>query len=179
LEVFVNDVDTALLENRIFGSNHHDKHVLKAIQMDNKSFEVLSYGSEDLRLALQMAGLRDDAERVIGFKSVRLERTSSSSTSKANFRGVEHRLSGSEGVPTLILYAHYESDVAAFSKPIGLEESVRFAEDWLENIPRGQEPRHDGDNEYGWRVFTDDWGHVAGSNKAIVAIQPAWAMYGK
>lgn len=39
--------------------------------------------------------------------------------------------------------------------------------------------KFDGDYECGWRMFTEDWGHVASFHYSIVAVQPAWAMYGK
>lgn len=38
---------------------------------------------------------------------------------------------------------------------------------------------HDGDNEPGWRVFCEDWGHVGSSHYSIVAITPAFMWHGK
>jgi len=39
---------------------------------------------------------------------------------------------------------------------------------------------HDGHNSMGWRVYSEDWGHVgpAGSG-AICAVKPAWMWHGK
>ena len=38
---------------------------------------------------------------------------------------------------------------------------------------------HDGHNSRGWRVYSEDWGHVDGSWSAICAIKPAFMWYGK
>jgi len=38
---------------------------------------------------------------------------------------------------------------------------------------------HDGHNGLGWRVYVEDWGHVAGNFYAICAITPAYMWYGK
>lgn len=60
---------------------------------------------------------------------------------------------------------------------------INFAWGWLnsEEARRmlGSEPDHDGDNGYGWRLFNESWGRVAGRWEAVIAIQPVWAIYGK
>lgn len=38
---------------------------------------------------------------------------------------------------------------------------------------------HDGSNGKGYKVYSEDWGHVAGSHYAFVGIIPIWAWYGK
>lgn len=39
---------------------------------------------------------------------------------------------------------------------------------------------HDGSNEYGWRVYVEDWGHVGKhTGGTICAIRPAYMWYGK
>lgn len=38
---------------------------------------------------------------------------------------------------------------------------------------------HDGCNGPGWRVYCEDWGHVANYSAAICAIKPVWLWYGK
>lgn len=38
---------------------------------------------------------------------------------------------------------------------------------------------HDGSNGKGFRIYNEDWGHVAGSFYAILAVLPVWAWYGK
>ena len=37
----------------------------------------------------------------------------------------------------------------------------------------------DGFNSLGWRVYSEDWGHVGGDWAAICAIKPAFLWYGK
>ena len=38
---------------------------------------------------------------------------------------------------------------------------------------------HDGSNTLGWRVYVEDWGHVASNHYAICAITPAYLWHGK
>ena len=38
---------------------------------------------------------------------------------------------------------------------------------------------HDGSNGPGWRVYCEDWGHVATYSAAICAVKPVWLWYGK
>lgn len=38
---------------------------------------------------------------------------------------------------------------------------------------------HDGSNVLGWRVYCEDWGHVAGYSNAICAVKPAYLWMGK
>lgn len=55
-----------------------------------------------------------------------------------------------------------------------------YAWEWLTSAAEyGPEPDHDGSNGRGWRVYNEDWGHVAGRWDAFFAVQPVWAMYGK
>jgi hypothetical protein len=41
----------------------------------------------------------------------------------------------------------------------------------------------DGDNHLGWRLYTEDWGHISINNRldsySIAAFKPAWLWYGK
>lgn len=69
-----------------------------------------------------------------------------------------------------------------FVAPLSAEHATIQARLWLESLPDecwGCEPDHDGHNRKGWRVFVETWGRVAGLWGTIVAVQPAWAMYGK
>lgn len=38
---------------------------------------------------------------------------------------------------------------------------------------------HDGDNDKGFRIYNEAWGHVADSHYGILAVYPIWAWYGK
>lgn len=50
---------------------------------------------------------------------------------------------------------------------------------WLAEADYGRQPDHDGDNEKGWRLYNEGWGRINGYDYSIVAVKPAWAMYGK
>ena len=63
--------------------------------------------------------------------------------------------------------------------PMNLDQAADFAAGWLEHASYGKEPDHDGDNGKGWRLYTEDWGHVDGEYQAFMAVKPVWAMYGK
>lgn len=60
-----------------------------------------------------------------------------------------------------------------------LAQCAEFAWGWLQQADYGKEPDHDGDNGKGFRLYCEDWGHVAGRWEAFVAVEPCWAMYGK
>jgi hypothetical protein len=75
-----------------------------------------------------------------------------------------------DGVAAPVVALPYPMDVAMLSA---------FVWGWLGTVERGREPDHDGSNGKGWRVYNEAWGHVGGNHRAIVAVQPAWAMYGK
>lgn len=63
--------------------------------------------------------------------------------------------------------------------PMTLAQAADFAIGWLEHADYGNEPDHDGSKGKGWRIYNEAWGHVDGDWSAFVAIEPAWAMYGK
>jgi hypothetical protein len=55
-----------------------------------------------------------------------------------------------------------------------------FAKRWLAETNYGPEPDHDGDNGKGWHVYSGSWGKPDADDwHSFVAVQPAWAMYGK
>lgn len=85
-----------------------------------------------------------------------------------------------KGRDTMILLWHEEGkDCVKLPFPLAADKAAMFIADWLESLVYGRQPDHDGDNGKGWRLFTEGWGHVAGNHYAIIAAQPAWAMYGK
>ncbi len=63
--------------------------------------------------------------------------------------------------------------------PLTLEQMGELAFGWLAQCDYGEEPDHDGENHKGWRLYNEAWGHVRSDWRAFVAIEPAWAMYGK
>lgn len=46
-----------------------------------------------------------------------------------------------------------------------------------------EELDHDGSNELGWRLYTEDWGHIKNGHDtdhySIAAFKPCWLWYGK
>lgn len=66
-----------------------------------------------------------------------------------------------------------------FPVPMNAETVVPIVTQWLDSQDYGPQPDHDGDNAKGWHVYNEAWGHVGGDYHAFVAIEPAWAMYGK
>ena len=70
--------------------------------------------------------------------------------------------------------------VAPLPFPLTATAAADYVWHWLTTAAGyGRAPDHDGDNEKGWRVYNEQWGHVAGNHYAFVAVQPVWAMYGK
>ena len=69
-----------------------------------------------------------------------------------------------------------------FPTPLGWKEAADLAWTWLLNQPKEKYQEvldHDGSNGKGFRVYNEDWGHVAGSHYAICGVLPVWAWYGK
>jgi hypothetical protein len=81
-----------------------------------------------------------------------------------------------------LVFFQYASDKAQtlFPSPISLDRAAEIAFDWLATQEYGPEPDHDGDNERGWRLFRDRWGHIDGLGySAFVAVEPCWIEFGK
>lgn len=72
-----------------------------------------------------------------------------------------------------------------FPSPLTAEAVYPLVVAWLDSKPEVEmkdwdaDYDHDGDNEPGWRVFVEDWGHVDNEHSAICAIKPAMMWYGK
>jgi hypothetical protein len=84
----------------------------------------------------------------------------------------------------LILYWYDSPSNTKLPYKMTLEEAADFAWGWLCKQDFGSKPDIDGDCEKGWRIYTESWGSVHDDNGAkdlgsFVAVQPAWAMYGK
>lgn len=75
--------------------------------------------------------------------------------------------------------------IIPFPTPISPTQAAIIAFDWLKSSDAKLVPRegwdanadHDGSNELGWRVYTEDWGHINGED--AIAIKPAYLWYGK
>jgi len=131
---------------------------------DNRVFNVNGRGLEMLRSALKLAFQQDG----------------DSTTAKA-WRFVPEK-------GFVLLWVHNAGDGSnAFPCPLSADAAVSMVWEWLE----GEQAKgmkfegwdadcdHDGHNSMGWRVFTGDWGHIAGNTYAICAIRPVYLWHGK
>lgn len=146
--------------------------------MDNRIIDIVSEGRTDLMLALQIAA-RVRATHVV-MKRYTLKTTYYDYQNPEIRRHHTEMVEDPKGVDTLILLSSAERDAVKLPVPLNVEDIADFVGLWLKNsADYGKQPDHDGDNGKGFRVFTQDWGHVAGYHYAVVGVQPAWAMYGK
>lgn len=144
--------------------------------MDNRTIDIVSQGREHLMAALSIVfNSHTTATYFCEFRLVRIaEGESAYDAHSTGFR------EDPAGVPTLILSSGLINGYGQKAMfPMDLEASVNNAMGWLANVEYAAEPGIDGHCKKGWRAFTEAWGHVFGSYNAIVAIQPAWALYGK
>lgn len=139
--------------------------------MDNRTIDVTSEGEEGIQHALAIIW-----SNAIGGKATHyiIERYSK----KALYSTVRFE-PDPKGIDTLILLHGAEHNSKTLPFPLDMEQSAKFISDWLKTLDYRDEPDHDGSNGPGWRLFTEAWGHVFCMHRAIIAAQPAWAMYGK
>lgn len=89
----------------------------------------------------------------------------------------------------LVLYSHVSSSnngAIKFPTPLNANEVYGIVNKWLQSEEAKSVPcldwdadaDHDGNNELGWRVYTENWGHIEGEWDAV-AIKPAYMWYGK
>lgn len=82
----------------------------------------------------------------------------------------------------LVFLWHEEKGASKLPYAMDWKASADLAWGWLQER-RHEEYRevldHDGSNGKGFRVYNEDWGHVAGSFYGILAVLPVWAWYGK
>lgn len=149
--------------------------------MDNRFIDVVSEGDGALALALRLIWPNVPGGKATHYKMMNLiEKTEYPIRDGKVAHHSTTMVEDSRGVSTLILLWSDERDAKELPYPLDLEESIAFVRGWLVHSANyGREPDHDGSNGRGWRVFTEDWGHVAGYHYAIAGVQPAWAMYGK
>ena len=144
--------------------------------MDNKKFNIICEGHDALDLALKMIWGSIPGGKATHYKVMKLKTETKYYPNHHTTRNIE----SPDGVDTLILLWNGDKDAIKLPFPLKLENVTDFVIGWLENeADYGKEPDHDGDNGKGWRVFNEDWGHVADYTYSIIGIQPEWAMYGK
>jgi len=146
--------------------------------MDNRVIDVVSEGDEDLKLAFKLIWPNAPGGKATHYKVVHLREKVRYHGDPTDWHETTYEVCP-DGTPTLILLWNAESDATSLPYPMDRKQATQFALGWLAQADYGSEPDHDGDNGRGWRVFTNQWGHVAGHSYSIVGLQPAWAMYGK
>lgn len=149
--------------------------------MDNRVIDVVSEGEEGIKMAMRLiwpSALGGEATHyILGRFSARTRYYGEKGGNPIHH--VTSLEKSEKGSHTLILLWHEERESIQLPFPLDLDGATQFVSQWLKSADYGREPDHDGDNGKGWRIFTEDWGHVAGHHYAIVGVQPAWAMYGK
>lgn len=149
--------------------------------MDNRTIDVVSEGDHGIALAMQLIWKRAPGGKATHYIIDKYESVTKyycGDGVKTTHHSTD-MVKGPKGVLTLIFLWSAEGDSTPLPFPLDLEGATQFAKHWLEVADYGPQPDHDGDNRKGWRIFTEEWGHVAYYHFAIVGIQPAWAMYGK
>lgn len=132
--------------------------------MDNFHIDVTGEKSTALALALELGFHQCHGSTTIGYK---LE------------VGDYRPQTNPPRRPRMILCWYATNGMLPFPVPLTHGLILPIIEAWLEAVDYGDEPDHDGDNGKGWRVYNEDWGHVGSDPYAFLAIEPAWAMYGK
>lgn len=145
--------------------------------MDNRTLDVVSEGDKALAMALTLIWPNAAGGKATHYRTATL---AEQVTYSGNPTTMHHSqlVPSPEGKETLILLWSAEREAQPLPYPLDLEGAIQFVKGWLKNASYGQKPGHDGDNGFGFRVFTEQWGHVAGYHYGIAGIQPAWAMYG-
>lgn len=87
----------------------------------------------------------------------------------------------------MILYSYADEvkGINKFPSPLTWDAIAPMVFQWLQGEEAKQVPcegwdndePHDGSNERGWRVYTEDWGLIEG--KTALAIKPAYVWHGK
>lgn len=130
--------------------------------MDNKVFNVNGRSKLQLQATLKLAML-DEYDKERKAKSWKFDPNKGLILQWSNENGTSFPIELSSVMLTEIVWEWLQSKEA---------KSMLF-EGWDANAD------HDGDNELGFRVYCEDWGHVGGDYSAIIAIRPSYCWYGK
>ena len=151
--------------------------------MDNFALNIVAEGQASLALAMQLAFTHNGAGGTATHYSVRESFAGEKWPDDKPVLGGQWKC-GQEPKPRRLIFfwskpEDSQADVVALPFKLDADSAADFAHRWLEQVERGRQPDHDGDNGKGWRAYVEGWGHVDESHYAVVAISPAWAMYGK
>jgi hypothetical protein len=152
------------------------KTIIKSLNMDNKIFNVNGKTKEQLSIAVKLLLLNEygQTQKVTGW-----------------YYSKEKGL-----VLTWLIKDGYKAtpftDRMGKQTEIDDNELIDILWRWLDteeakNVECGgwdADSDHDGDNELGWRLYVDEWGHVQETahsidHYSIAAFKPAYLWYGK
>lgn len=92
------------------------------------------------------------------------------------------------GLILLSYVSDSNKDANKFIAPLSYEAVGAMAWEWLQTDDAkavtcegwDADADHDGDNELGWRVYVEEWGHVGHYQSGVIcAVKPAYLWYGK
>ena len=116
--------------------------------MDNKKREILSNEKSVFEVAMKLA---TSSKNVVGYRIHKNK---------------------------LILYRTKSDSMVELPYAMETDEVSSFVWGWLmKNKPVEPQPDHDGDNEFGFRILSEN--RIQGEWEAFVEIEPIWACYGK
>lgn len=141
--------------------------------MDNFIIDIRAEGIETLRMAMEIAfAMNSPGKKVLSYAIMppkeKEEHYFNSRTTE--LKALVLRWTDDPSSSKIAVNLPFKLDVAG---------ATDFAARWLAEQDYGPEPDHDGSNHKGWRMFTEDWGHVFHDRYAVCGIVPCWAWYGK
>jgi hypothetical protein len=157
--------------------------------MDNRLFNVNGTGDDMLLLTLKLAGMQESSRPdcfagwryVPDFGMVLYWHTKA----EEGIAPFMHNLTAEEVTPVVARWLKSSEEAKAEVAKLRVRRSAY--PEWKEPAYGIEDPRstwdldqqHDGDNYPGWRVYCQNWGHVAGSHYSICAVRPAFMWAGK
>lgn len=86
----------------------------------------------------------------------------------------------------ICLYYYDSEKINKFPVPATAKQCGEFVFEWLQSDDAKKVPckgkdadcDHDGHNSKGWRVYTEDWGHID-NDWNVIAIKPCFLWHGK
>ena len=148
--------------------------------MDNRSVDVVSTGSENLKLAMSIAWANSPAIAAVHYKTTKLKEEIEYRGNPTN-RHISILHEDDKGAHTLILFWGACRGSVPLPFYLNLEDAFHLAAGWLrgEQTHAGKSEIPKEDHITGWRVFTGSWGMMDNFERAIMAIQPVYLPQGK
>jgi hypothetical protein len=89
-----------------------------------------------------------------------------------------------ERVHRMVLFQYPHDKMTKFPGKATPDFLAVFIEMWMKDLEANRNlpgsPDIDGSTRQGWKIYTEDWGHIEPyGHPAYLAIEPHWIMYGK